>query len=561
MRVLTVAFSVLPVGLFVALAGCSSSPSPSPSGPSDASSRTDVTHDASPATDTSESPDVPVAPGPTPVTTFQFDPQRTGANHTETVLTPAVLMSGRFGRDTAFGPTLDGDVYAQPLYLPHRSIHGGTHDVVYVVTQANSVFALDASTGTTLWTRSLGTPVPRTSQPCGNISPTTGILGTPVIDLATSTLYAVAYTSTPTANVFVLHALDVDAATERTGFPVPVHPPDANGSSFDPVPQGERGALALIDNRLYVPFGGLDGDCANYHGWVVGIDPSHPTAQVSFGTPGRGAGIWAPGGASTDGTGHLFLTTGNAFGPRNSTPPPLGEYVFRFAGGSTGPTWSGSTMDYFTPSNAAALDAADLDIGSNSPVVLPVTSGRRFLSQGSKSGVVYLLDASNLGGVGHGDGNTGEGAFSQHLFTQGIYGAMGAWSDGTNTFLFVPGRGARVPSCGAVGTGGTMALRVTVTVGSPSYTVAWCTASADNPNPPAVSSNGNADAILWALGTPTAAMPTGTFNAYSLPDGTRVYTATGTDIPAVRQWVPPVIADGRVFITGPSSLQMYRVLH
>ncbi len=514
--------------------------------------------DTGAVTDTGSPVDAGLPATGTAVTTFQFDLQRTGANRSERVLTPAALMAGRFGRDGAFAPALDGQVYAQPLYLPGLRVHGATHDVLFVATQSNTVYALDAATGTDLWHTGLGTPVPRTAQPCGNITPTTGVLGTPVIDLASGTLYAVAYTLAGAVNTFTINALDVATGVQRAGYPTPINPPDSNGSHFDPRPHGERSALTLVDGRLYVPFGGLYGDCGTYHGWVVGIDPRTPGSQTAFATPGRGSGIWAVGGAAADTTGHLYVATGNATPAGLPTPGSMGEFILRLRAGAAGPTASMATADYFSPSNASQLDRADLDIGSNGPVVLPDVGGVHLLAQGNKAGVVYLLNRDNLGGVGTGDGMRGEGAYSSRLFTGGIYGASGAWSNGTDTWLFVPGRGAR--SCAAGGTGGVMALRVTTTGGTIQYAPAWCTASAGNPNPPAVSSNGNRDAILWTLGAPSGSAGPGTFRAYNAADGTDLWTAAGGDIPTVRQWLPPMVADGRVYIAAGTSVQMYRLV-
>ena len=147
----------------------------------------------------------------------------------------------------------------------------------------------------------------------------------------------------------------------------------------------------------------------------------------------------------------------------------------------------------------------------------------------------YLLDRSDLGGIG-------SQIYQATYFSGGNYGAGGAWSNGATTYVFASGRGARA---GCSGSGGVMALRATSTT----LATAWCSGSISNPSPPAVSSNGNADAVLWVAGTAPA-----TLRAVEVATGVEVYADAP---PSVRQWVPPVVADGRVYVTGASSVYLY----
>jgi len=159
------------------------------------------------------------------------------------------------------------------------------------------------------------------------------------------------------------------------------------------------------------------------------------------------------------------------------------------------------------------------------------------LLQGGKDGRVFLLDADNLGGAGN-------GLFVMSLTTGGQFGALGAWSNGNEVYGFVPARGTRA-MCG--GSNGVMALRVTAN----NYSVAWCTGSISGANPPVVSSNGNTDAVLWVVGT-------GILRAYEVATGMEVYA--NTEPPSgTRQWVPPVVADGRVYVTTSTSVLLYRM--
>lgn len=498
-------------------------------------------------TDTgSTTADAGTTPGAgTAVTTFQFDLGRTGANRSETRLTVAAVRAG-MTRDTAFAPRLDSTVYAQPLYLPQVRTAMGARDLLFVATQANTVYALDASSGATVWTAALGAPVPRSTQSCGNINEGTGVLGTPVIDPATGTLYAVSFNRQGSNNIWRLHALDVTNGQPRANYPADITA-QANGGGLDGRTTQQRGALAFRDGRVFVPFGGLYGDCGIYHGWVIALGAADPSQQSAFATPGRGSGVWAPGGLSVDETGRVFIATGNSTPLGGHTPGSFGEYVIRLNGSAL--AFDGNdNAAYFSASNARALDLQDLDIGSVAPMLLPRSGGRRLVLQGGKAGVVAILDGDTLGGVATGNGTTGEGLTSARLFTGGNFGAPAAWSDGTTITAFVTGRGR---STCTITNGGVMALRVSADGSSANS--AWCTANIANPSPPAVSSNGNNDAILWATG------PGAPLYAYSVADGTVLWQSSGADNPpSVRQWTPVVVADGRVFVTGSNTVSMYR---
>jgi len=493
--------------------------------------------------------DRPIADAGTPMTgspvlAYLNDPQRTGAYRAETRLTPAALRAGRLGRVTAFNPTLEGPLYSQPLYVPGLTVGGATRDVLFVATEGNFVYALDADTGAQLWRTAVGSTVARAQQSCGNIQPSIGVTSTPVIDLATRTLYAVSFTSDSGLR-FRINALDLATGTQRAGYPVAIRPPAFNGSTFDETVTGQRGALGFREGRVYVPFGGLYGDCGIYHGWVVGIDAAAPTRQVSFATPGRGSGIWAPAGLSMDAAGRIFVATGNSTPLGGHTPGSFGEFVLRLATGAAGPTFAMSDPSaQFSPSDARTLDLQDLDIGSVAPVVLPTPAGATpLVLQAGKAGTAYLLNANNLGGA--------TPLASTRLSSGGVFGAMGAWANATETYAFVPVRGTRA---GCSGSNGVVALRVQSSSAGATLATAWCSASVSSANPPVVTSNGNADAVLWVVG---AATP-GVLRAYEVATGMEVYANTEAP-PSARQWVPPVVADGRVYVTGSSSIALYRL--
>ncbi len=292
-------------------------------------------------------------------TTYHRDLSRSGLDPTQP---PFASVDPSWVSDV-----LDGEVYAQPLVLNGR---------VLIATEGDSVYALDALTGAIAWRTNLGTPVPLSELPCGNIDPV-GITGTPVIDPATSLLYTVAFLQ-PAHHELV--ALDVTTGTLRWRRAI-----DAPGT--DPHVHNQRGALALSGGRVYVPYGGRLGDCGNYHGWVVASNVSGTGDLLSYMVPTtREGGIWAPSGPAVDAVGDLFVATGN------------GESVTDFDHGNSVIRLSPqlAELDFFAPSNWAELSAADVDLGSVGPGLLD----NDLVFQIGKEGVGFLLHKSALGGIG-----------------------------------------------------------------------------------------------------------------------------------------------------------------
>jgi polyvinyl alcohol dehydrogenase (cytochrome) len=302
-------------------------------------------------------------------------------------------------------PNLIGDVTAEPLYF------NGT---VYVATMADYLYALDPNDGHVLWSDHLNNAY-SSSLPCGKDWATVGIMSTPVIDPATNTLYAVGMIST---GVYQLWA--VDLATHGTRYaPVPI-----TTTGFNALIQNQRGALTFYNGQVYVPFGGRDGDCGSYHGWVFRVNAADGSGLTSYHTAALGAGMWGrSGGVIAPGNlpgGFYTVATGNAVGS-----DACESSTFKEQSALVKLNTNMQLYQYWAPSNWASLSCGDVDIGSLGPTM--VGSGLMF--QGGKNGRGYLIDATNLGGIG------GEKSSIQ-VCSGGIFG--GAAYDASTNNIFVP---------------------------------------------------------------------------------------------------------------------------
>src|SRR6266404_1101331 len=211
-------------------------------------------------------------------------------------------------RDLNFNGTISGNVYAQPLYIEG----GPSGPMIIAVTESNNVYALNATTGTVIWQRTdLGPPV-TSGLPCGNINPV-GITGTPVVDLASRSVFFDALIDGVTKKHFI-YSLNVDTGATNPSWPVDVNAAAMyNGIIFNSLVQEQRGALALVNGIVYVAYSGYNGDCGSYHGWVVGVDINNSSNVGAWATTAIGGGIWGHGGVASDGT-NMFVVTGNTFG-------------------------------------------------------------------------------------------------------------------------------------------------------------------------------------------------------------------------------------------------------
>ena len=434
-------------------AGCTSGTTAGPAGAASAAASSAAPGAAStPATAAGQGADWP---------TYDRTPDRSGVSVSSPV--PGAVRR-------SWTAAVDGAVYAQPLIV-------GTE--VIVATESDTVYALDTSSGAVRWSRHLAAPVTG-GLPCGNVSPS-GITGTPVADPATGRLWVVTFTDQPSYQ----HTLwELDLATGRT---VSQRLIDVSGS--DPRAQQERGALVLLGSRVYVPFGGLYGDCSDYKGRVVGAPVSGSGPLVTYTTPNqREAGIWAPAGEAVR-DGSLYVATGNGT-PYNQVDDS--DSVLRLSPDL-------QVEDRFTPANFESLSANDQDLGSTAPALLP--DGLVF--QVGKQGVGYLLDGTRLGGTG--------GELASSNVCEGGFGGDAVDGD---TVVF---------SCYS----SLRALNVTPGTdgAAPSLRVLW-SVTGDNPGPPII-----AGGVVWDVSGK------GTLSGYRLSDGTSVFSVptapVDTDFPSL----------------------------
>ncbi len=449
---------------------------------------------------------------------------------------------------TTFMGTATTLVYAQPLYVEN----GPGGPVFIVVTEQNNVTALNASTGAAVWTTgpmTLGQPVTG-GLPCGNIpSPSTqllGITGTPFIDFSSGqgVIYFDAMT-TPDNNTTAKHlvyALKLSDGTVLPNWPVDMN---AKVTSFTSRTQNQRGALQLVNGVLYVPYGGLWGDCGTYYGWVVGIPLATPQSPVAWHTTAQRGGIWASGSLPTDGT-SIFPVTGNTTGV-TFTNWGGGEAVIRLG---AGPTFSGATKDYYAPTNWPSLDGTDGDLGGGNDVLfdMPGTAKPHLIAQGGKDGYLYVLDRDNLGGIGPA-GGPGTELLKLHVSTGEINGAPAVYTTSMGTYVAFHTSGAGI---GCPNTGGTGNVVVAKIVAGSSITasVAWCSSKGSLGSPMVTTTDGTANAVVWAANS----------SLWGFDGNTGALVAGGTNTgmgTAIESFNTPIAAHGKLAVGVNGALYVF----
>jgi uncharacterized protein (TIGR03437 family) len=482
------------------------------------------------------------------VLTYHNDLGRTGQNLHETLLTPASVGSSRFGR--LFTYPVDGQVYAQPLYVPGVVVPGkGIHNVIVVATEHDSVYAFDADNDLAgpLWQVSFLDPAQgvttasATDVACGSIVPEIGITATPVIDDASGALYVVAMTEEGSGDGYVhrLHALDVATGAEKPASPVEISasvPGRGDGNNtiqFKPWLYKERAGLLLLKGAVYTAWSS-ECDSGNYHGWLIGYDAGTLQQVAAYAdTPDWEAGsFWQSGAApAADAKGNIYVVSANGTFDANQGGSDLGDSVIKLS------TSRGLTVaDYFAPYNAGTLDNEDLDVGSSGALLLPDAAGSpahpHLLVSGSKSGSIYLLDQDNLGQFHAG---------ADDQIVQSIQGAVGpvfgipAYFNNTLYFSAAHDQLKAFP----VRDGLLSAKPASAT--SSSFAVLGSV--------PSISANGAADGIVWTID------PTGLLQAYDASDlSLHLYQGSlGSSI----KFSTPTIANGKVYVGTTNSLVVF----
>jgi PKD repeat protein len=393
------------------------------------------------------------APTPAPavnVLTQHNDNFRTGANLSEFILSVSNVNTGQFGK--LFSRAVDGQIYAQPLYVNGLVISNKLRNVVYVATEHNSVYAFDAddpAASNALWHVNFGPSVPIADiDGCDDLTPEIGITSTPVIDLTSTSMYVSAKTREIAGSVtnyfHRLHALDLLTGSEHFGGPVAIQgsvPGNAKGSNtgtltFDPLFSHNRAGLLLVSNVIYEAFGSHC-DFSDYHGWMFGYNATNlQRTAILCTTPNGGAqsvggGIWGSGmGPSADADGYIYVTTGNGNFSINTGGTELSDCFLKL----TASNGTFAVADWFAPHDQGFLGSNDLDVAAGGPVVLPNTN----LVVGiGKAGEVYLLNRHHLGGyvTFSSDTNIAQEflAFDQPYF---IGQSPVYWKGPTNEFLY-----------------------------------------------------------------------------------------------------------------------------
>jgi outer membrane protein assembly factor BamB len=459
--------------------------------------------------------------------------------------------------DATFNPTVTGNVYAQPLYIAPGP--PGNGEAFVVATESNHIAAIDAASGTVIWDQTYGAPV-TSGLACGNITPL-GITGTPVIDAASRTIFFDTMVSTGGPK-HMIHAVSLDnMGAEVSGWPVDVN---AKVSGFDSSFANQRGALALLNGVLYVPYGGLDGDCGTYYGWVVGVNIA-TQAVTTFATgskmPMGGAsaskgGIWAVGGVASDGQSSLFVSTGNTQGAGSTWSG--GEAVLRL--GSPGPTFSNTLANAFYPGMWASWDSSDADLGGSNPVVfdLPSDGGVQHLVVAlGKDGNLYLLDRDNLRGADGQLSMTAVATQTGAAYYGSLSGAAAVYTTSNGTYVAfhvnANAPGYAVVGCPSGQSGGNLGVaRVTPGV-PPRASVVWC-ATETNLGSPMVTTTGSAgQVVVWDANTH--------LYGYDGDTGMKVFDGTSFTLAGgLHYYNTPIGAHGRIAVAtaGPGHLYVFK---
>ncbi len=512
-----------------------------------------------------------VAQAPHAVTTYQYDNSHSGTNTDETTLTPTNVNVSQFGRLMVF--PVQGYVYAQPLYVPGLVIGGTSHNVLFVATEHDQLYAFDVNSGQQLWRtnflvssglQQVISTVSSSDVSCGDLVPEIGITGTPVIDISTNTLYVSVETKQHALqnpiNTFYhkLHAVDITTGLDKVPPRIMSAQVQGSGSgsiggiiTFNALLANQRPSLLLADGQVFVSWSSHC-DLGTYHGWLMSFDETSLAPNGVFAdTPnGYEGGFWGGGsGPAADAAGSVYTASGNGTFDVNSGGIDYGDSVLRL-------TWSGSGIsvaDYFTPWDQQTLDDNDTDVGAGGLVLLPDQSGQypHLLVQVGKEGTIDLINRDNMG---HWHSGNDDQIVQTLPFTiGGIWGAPAFWNnnayfggqfDSLKAFSFNPQ---------------TELLSTAPTSESPEHFAF--------PGPtPAISSNGTSNGIVWIIETDNynngGNAILHAYNAGNL--STELYNSqqnpsrdsAGQPV----KFAVPTVADGHVFVAAQGQVAMYGLL-
>lgn len=505
------------------------------------------------------------------VTTYQYDTYRSGANTHETILTTTNVNPTQFGRKKVFPVT--GFVYAQPLYVPGVVINGVSHNVLYVATEHDQVYAFDVDSGQQLWVKNLlatigtqyiVTPVSSGDVGCSDLVPEIGITGTPVIDTTLNQIFIVAkfklHNTQTGANTFAqkLFALDIRTGLVRNP-PVTLggtYPGTGQGSqhgvlTFDPLVEGQRSALLLVGNNIYVGWASHC-DLNAYHGWLMAYNKNSLYTQGTWvDTPnGREGGFWNGGaGLSADASGSIYVASGNGTydGTANSD---YGDSVMRLNLANRVFTLA----DYFTPWDQQTLDANDSDVGSGGALLLPDQPGAQYphlLVQVGKEGTIDLINRDNMGGF-H-SGNDDQIVQTLPMIIGGIFGNPSFWNNNVyfgGIFNHLKSFSYN-PQSQQLSTGPTSQSPEVYQFPGPT---------------PSISSNGTSNGIVWVIETDNYGGGNAVLRAYTAGNlATELYNSSqnlSRDNPGLAvKFTVPVVADGHVFVGAENQVSMFGLLN
>jgi hypothetical protein len=493
-----------------------------------------------------------------------YDAGVSGATLAETTLNTTNVGPSTFG--LLFTLPVDDKVNAQPLYAPSVAIpNHGIHNVVYVATMSDTLYAFDADAGgTALWAVNLASLVNATPVPLAKFAISTtasgnlGILSTPVIDQSTNVMYVVAATLENGAMAYRLHAIDIRSGAEPYGPGVLISA-SYGGSTFDARYQTQRMSLALSGNQVVFGFGAMLHEYpGNYVGWVMAYDKltlqqSGVFATVTLGN--RGGGVWQSGRPpAVDSAGYVYMFVGNAYGGGYDGVHNFSESVLKFD-----PSHGLKLLDWFTPGNWMTLDSRDLDLTSSGPLLIP---GTTLLAGGGKTGDLYVLNTANLGKY---NANDSQVVQKQNILQQeslvasgGIRGGPVYWQRSAEN------GGPLLYNWGVDDWVRAYAFSGTKFAANPS---AQGTGSSINPGGIlALSANGeqHGSGVLWA--TTRTSSAAGELHAFDADNISKelwnsTMNATRDSYGNFAQFVPPLIASGKVYVaTFSNKLAVYGLL-